>query len=223
MKKKFITLGAVACAVCALLALGACSSGADKPASTAPSTEVSTPASTEASTAPSTEEAEDVAVDASVAEEQAAVAVRDDQIKLFDKDQAEHWVITQNVVKTDMSDMDDVKVYAAYNLDGFNVEDKTLKTEAGESIMCLVHMGIDKDGVVTVGDIEIPTDGASQQEDLLKICGNDKELADKMSAACDFSEGSGAELRKAAVKAYVEANNLDVTAFQDYGWDPIEL
>ena len=31
------------------------------------------------------------------------------------------------------------------------------------------------------------------------------------------------ETRTQYIRAYAEANGLNITAYQDYGWDPVEL
>ena len=223
MNRKVMVVGVAVSALCALFALGACSSGADKPASTAPSSEASAQASTQQSTAESTEDSQKVAIDEAAIIERAASAVQDNQVELFGDDAAEHWVLTQNVVKTDLNDPNDLKVYGAYELDGFNLEDRTMVCEAASVVMCLVHISAGEDGAYEIEEIEMPSDGLEQQDDLLKICGDDKQLVKQMNAASNFADGEGLELRKAAIAEYAEANGLDAIAYQDVGQDPAKL
>ena len=41
--------------------------------------------------------------------------------------------------------------------------------------------------------------------------------------AADLKADANQEIRTRLIKAYVEANSLDITAYQDFGWDPVYL
>ena len=54
-----------------------------------------------------------------------------------------------------------------------------------------------------------------------RFASGDSELETMYFAAEDLKANQ--ETRTQFIKAYVEANDLDITAYQDYGWEPITL
>ena len=58
-------------------------------------------------------------------------------------------------------------------------------------------------------------------EDIVRFAGGDEELESKYHEAADLMANE--ETRTQYIRAYAEANGLNITAYQDYGWDPVEL
>ena len=57
--------------------------------------------------------------------------------------------------------------------------------------------------------------------DIKRFADGDSDLEAKYFAAEDLKANQ--EIRTQFIKAYVEGNDLEITAYQDYGWDPIPL
>lgn len=75
------------------------------------------------------------------------------------------------------------------------------------------------DGVWKVVSMEEAGDGEDYAADIIRFANGDEELEEKY-----FSyESQMEEVRLRFIRDYVEANGLNVTAYQDYGWDPVPL
>ena len=48
-------------------------------------------------------------------------------------------------------------------------------------------------------------------------------LEDEYFTASDATEGYLPQYRRAIIAEWVEANHLDIDAYQDYGWDPVPV
>lgn len=59
--------------------------------------------------------------------------------------------------------------------------------------------------------------------DIQRFAHGDEALEDKYFAASDLDAPENREIRRRFIRDYVEANRLAVTAYQDYGWDPVAL
>lgn len=66
-------------------------------------------------------------------------------------------------------------------------------------------------------------DGEDYVEDIKRFADGDQELADQYFAGADLGTEANQAIRTWFIKAYVEANGLNITAYQDYGWEPVEL
>ena len=74
-----------------------------------------------------------------------------------------------------------------------------------------------------VTDFEEAGDGEDYYPDILRICGGDEKLAGKIASSANAAEDPLLSVRRRFVRDYVEANGLNFTAYQDYGWDPVPL
>ena len=77
-----------------------------------------------------------------------------------------------------------------------------------------------KDGEWTVTGAEFAEDGENFAESIKKLADGDEQLEK------DFFESSDsmlAQYQRAVLVNYVEDNKLDITAYQDYGQDPVSL
>lgn len=74
-----------------------------------------------------------------------------------------------------------------------------------------------------VTDMEEAGDGEDYTADIERFANGDTELANKYFEAANLGAPEQAAIRTQYIREYVEANNLDVTAYQDYGWDPVAL
>ena len=74
-----------------------------------------------------------------------------------------------------------------------------------------------------VTSMEEAGNGEDYAADIRRFADGDQELEDQYFAGADLGTEANQALRTRFIKAYVEANGLDVTAYKDSGWDPVEL
>lgn len=71
--------------------------------------------------------------------------------------------------------------------------------------------------------LEEAGDGEDYAEDLKRFAGGDEALLKKYQEASDLMAPAQAEIRTRLIREYVESNGLNISAYQDYGWDPVPL
>nr|MCR5747561.1 hypothetical protein [Lachnospiraceae bacterium] len=81
-----------------------------------------------------------------------------------------------------------------------------------------IHLKKDGD-TYTVTKMEVVGDGSEFEPTAKKIFGNNYDAFMKANA----DEEAREKARIEAIADYVKANNLDVTQYQDYGWDPVKI
>ncbi len=123
-----------------------------------------------------------------------------------------------NILDIDESDKSDIKVYGDFLLYNYNLRDKTLDTASGGSYPGCIHM-VSSDSGYEVEYMELVGDGAEFEPTAKQIFG------DKYDAFIELirDDDSSNELRAQIIANYVAANNLDITQYQDYGWEPVTL
>ena len=122
------------------------------------------------------------------------------------------------ILEVDESDKEDIKVYGNFCYDTYDLEGTTLMTKAGGSYPGCIHMKSTDDGYEVTG-AEWTTDGAGYVESAKKIFGSRFEAFEKLNS----DEKNRNEIRAQVIANYAAANDLDITAYQDYGWDPVKL
>ena len=81
-----------------------------------------------------------------------------------------------------------------------------------------------KDGVWTVVSMETAGEGEDYAKDIAAFCNGDKELEEQYAQTTGASEDSFLpQYQRAAVVTYVQDNNLDIEAYQDFGQDPVSV
>ena len=94
-------------------------------------------------------------------------------------------------------------------------------TGGGQGLGRAICLKLASEGAtVAVADIKEET-ANDYYEDITRFAGGDEELESKYHEAADLMANE--ETRTRYIQAYAEANGLDITAYQDYGWDPVEL
>ena len=122
------------------------------------------------------------------------------------------------VLEEDDSDPDDIKVWGVFSLFNYDVEGKTLLNLSGGDYPGLVHLKADGDSY-EVTDIDLVEDGMDYSSSVNQIFGEKEGLAEKFWNSDEKQE----EARADFLKMYIRDNNLDIDAYQDYGWDPVPL
>ena len=122
------------------------------------------------------------------------------------------------VLEEDDSDPDDIKVWGIFSLFNYDVEGKTLLNLSGGDYSGLVHLKADVDSYEVTG-IDLVEDGMDYSSSVNQIFGEKEGLAEKFWNSDEKQE----EARADFLKMYIRDNNLDIDAYQDYGWDPVPL
>ena len=74
-----------------------------------------------------------------------------------------------------------------------------------------------------VVSMEEAGDGTDYDKDIARFANGNKELENKYYAAADLGAPENQAVRTRFIKAYVDAYGLNITEYQDYGWEPIPL
>lgn len=124
------------------------------------------------------------------------------------------------ILKTEMIDEAHAKVYGNFWLLTYVRSGEILENISGGENAAIVT--IEKvDGEWRVTAMEEAGDGEEYVADIKRFADGDSDLEAKYFAAEDLKANQ--EIRTQFIKAYVEGNDLEITAYQDYGWDPIPL
>ena len=130
-------------------------------------------------------------------------------------DEADVHIPTVNIVHVDYTSADEILVYGDFWIENYNIEGDTLECVSGGNYPGVIHES--KDYAVTAFDTV--ADGEDFTASAEELFG---EHYDNFMSVYSDSDAR-AELRKITVSDYVHFNNLTVTKYQDYGWDPVEL
>ncbi len=122
-------------------------------------------------------------------------------------------------VDTDDTDPDDTKVWGDFWVINYNLNGETLEMVSGGNHPGLFHLQKNDDGSYAVTDFEAVEDGSNYLPSAKRIFGDKYEDFAKVQSDRDAME----EIRAEFIKAYVDANGLNITAYKDYGWDPVAL
>ena len=127
------------------------------------------------------------------------------------------------ILKTEVNqDETEATVYGNFWVFTYELKDKTLVCTSGGEAAGVMKLA-KKDGQWVMTSLEVAEAGDNYQENVLAFANGDKELEEAYLAAGDVSEGPLEQYRRSYLILYVLANNLDIEAYQDYGWDPVSL
>ena len=124
------------------------------------------------------------------------------------------------ILKTEMIDEAHAKVYGNFWLLTYVKNGDVLENISGGENAAIITLE-KVEGKWQVTAMEEAGDGEEYVADIKRFASGDSELETKYFAAEDLKANQ--ETRTQFIKAYVEANDLDITAYQDYGWEPITL
>ncbi len=126
------------------------------------------------------------------------------------------------ILKQEKIDDTHIKVYGNFWIFNYDLQGQTLENVSGGEAPG--YMIVTRDGdSMKVTDAEFAGDGAEYAEDIKNFCGDDKSLESQYFASNDAGQEPLLSVRKEFIHDYVEANGLDITAYQDYGWEPVGL
>ncbi len=122
------------------------------------------------------------------------------------------------VLRTDDSNKDEVKVWGDFWVMNYRLEDKNLAFESGGSYPGMFTLIKDGDAYKASSFDQIE-DGSDYGPSSERIFGIDKELMDAFNNRDKDSE----EIRKKTIREYADKNSLDIESYQDQGWDKVEI
>lgn len=122
------------------------------------------------------------------------------------------------IIAEDESDKSDIRVYGNFWIFNYNLSGKTLECTSGGSYPGCIHVKSTDEGY-TVTAMDVVGDGSEFDPTAKKIFG---KYYDKFTKDGE-DEKAREETRAQIIANYVAANNLDITEYKDYGWDPVKL
>ncbi len=122
------------------------------------------------------------------------------------------------IVAEDISDRSDIRVYGNFWIFNYDLKDGILQNTSGGSYPGCMHFKTTDEGY-EVTSLDVVADGSDFDESAKKIFGDHYEEFMKVNSDDKLRE----ETRAQIIANYVAANNLDITAYQDFGWDPVTL
>ncbi|MBQ7464702.1 MAG: hypothetical protein IJS86_07560 [Lachnospiraceae bacterium] len=124
-----------------------------------------------------------------------------------------------DLVDRDDTDPEDVKVWGYFSVWNYDADGDILKMSSGGAYPGLFHVKDNKDGTASVISFDRVADGSDYTPSAKKIFGDRYEKFEKLSSDDEARE----KARKETIKRYVEDNGLNISAYQDPGWDPVKL
>ena len=122
------------------------------------------------------------------------------------------------IIKIDDSDKDDIRVYGDFMIFNYFLTDDILECDSGGSYPGCIHIKYSEEGY-EITKTDLVEDGSGYQESAKRIFGEYYEDFKKVVSDDKARE----KIRAQIIANYVAANNLHITAYKDFGWDPIEL
>ncbi len=147
---------------------------------------------------------------------------RDERAGMYKTEPGYATIPCVNIFKIDLTDDTHAKVYGDFWILNYVKHGNVLENISGGEYPAIISL--EKDGDQwKVTATEVAGDGEDYTADIERFAAGDQELADRFFAAADLKADANQEIRTRLIKAYVEANSLDITAYQDFGWDPVYL
>ncbi len=122
------------------------------------------------------------------------------------------------IIEMDESDNSDIRVYGNFWIFNYDLKGDILENTSGGSFPGCIHVK-STDAGYEVTSMEVCEDGSGFDESAKKIFG---KYYDKFAKDGE-DEKQREQIRAQIIANYVAANNLSITAYQDYGWDPVTL
>ena len=134
---------------------------------------------------------------------------------------ADYSIPTVDVIETDDSDPNLIKVKGCYEVDNYNLEadTETLKCVSGGSFPGCMVVAPNGDGTYKVTEFQPVEDGGNFEPTAKEIFG---DSYDKFMEH-ESDEQLHKDLRLKSVSLFVKANEIQATKYQDEGWDPVDL
>ena len=122
------------------------------------------------------------------------------------------------IIAEEETDKSDIRVYGNFWIFNYDLNGETLECASGGSYPGCIHIE-DTDEGYKVTSMDVVEDGSGFTESAKKIFGKYYDSFMKDGEDEKLRE----ETRAQIIANYVAANNLNITAYKDYGWDPVKL
>ena len=122
------------------------------------------------------------------------------------------------ILTVDERNMDDIKVYGDFWMFSYYLDGDIMKNSSGGSYPGCIHVKNTAEGYEVTG-MDMVKDGNQYMPTAKQIFG---EYYDDFMKLDNDLEGRET-FRAQIIANYVTANNLNITAYQDTGWDPVTL
>ncbi len=130
----------------------------------------------------------------------------------------EHCIPYCMVVGTDESNPDDIRVWGDFRVENYNQSGDTLKSVSGGSHPGCMHVKKTDSGF-EVTQFDAVGDGSSYTPTAKAIFGDRYEALIALGADEDTKKAT----RTKSILDYAEANGLQVSCYQDYGWPAVKI
>ena len=137
-------------------------------------------------------------------------------------DAADASVPIVTIIGTDTSKDDDTLVWGDFHVYNYNVDGDTLKCVSGGSYPGVMHLAKNGDAYKQIKEFykTLPVeDGGNFEDSAKELFGEKYDNFMKIYSDEKWRE----ETRGDILAVYVKANGLDVTKYQDEGWDPVDI
>ncbi|MCR4751301.1 MAG: hypothetical protein K5852_03310 [Eubacterium sp.] len=133
-------------------------------------------------------------------------------------DQSQVMIPAFILLEEDATDPEDIKVWGNFWIFNYDLEGTTLMMQSGGEAPGLIHLKKTEYGY-EVTSMDRVGDGSNYDPDMERIFGVKKELLDAIRSAKDDLD----TVRADYIRMYSEESGIEITAFQDYGWDPVPI
>ncbi|MBQ9889201.1 MAG: hypothetical protein IJM41_08170 [Bacteroidales bacterium] len=130
----------------------------------------------------------------------------------------EHCIPYCLVVASDESNPDDIRVWGDFRVENYNQSGDTLKSVSGGSHPGCMHVKKTDSGF-EVTQFDAVGDGSSYTPTAKAIFGDRYEALIALGADEDTKKAT----RTKSILDYAEANGLQVSCYQDYGWPAVKI
>lgn len=122
------------------------------------------------------------------------------------------------IIAEDETDKNDIKVWGNFWYYTYELVGDTLECKAGGAYPGLIHIKSTDEGYEVTG-MEVVGDGSDFDPTSRQIFGDHYNEFIMSNANSEGNE----QIRAQIIANYVAANNLPITQYQDFGWDPVKL
>ncbi len=122
------------------------------------------------------------------------------------------------LVATEDDSDDEARIWGDFWVFNYNLVGDTLKTVSGGNHSGCMYLAKDGDKL-RVTHFEQTEDGAGNEESAKRIFGSHYDVYQGMHSNEDVREA----VRQEQLRQYIQANDLQATCYQDYGWDAVKL
>ena len=131
-------------------------------------------------------------------------------------------ILRTDVAADETGEPAEATVYGNVWIFTYALEGQILKNVSGGETPGVLKLE-KKDGAWNVISLKVAEDGENFADSIRAFANGDEELEKEYFLSCDATDGYPPQYRCSFILEYVNANHLDITAYQDYGWEPVDI